>query len=157
MTPNGRPAGHRCVKPMQDEMHPAGRGAHGPGRRRHLGPGGRGSLTCAAVGELLPALAGGEIGASRRVRAHVAVCLRCQAEMARYRRQARQLRELRDEPILPSPALAAQVVAGIDAAWVPRGSRVVRNIACVGGISVATVAGAGVLVWMGRRRLVAAG
>jgi hypothetical protein len=141
---------------MWDETHPARRPEPGPGRRHHLGPRSRGSLTCASIAEILPALAADEAGASRRVRSHVAVCLRCQAEIARYRRLTRQLRSLRDEPVTPAPTLAAQVVAGIDAAWVPRGSRVVRNLACVGGISVATVAGAGVLVWMGRRRPLAA-
>jgi hypothetical protein len=139
---------------MQDEERPPGRGLR---RRHHLGASRRGPVSCEVVADLLSGLANDETDASRRVRAHVASCLRCQAAMAHYRRLARQVRALRDDPIYPAPSLAADVLAGIDAAWVPRGSRVARNLACVGGLSMATVAGAGMLMWRGRRRLVAAG
>jgi hypothetical protein len=104
-------------------------------------------------------LAGEELEVSRRVRSHVAVCLRCQAEVARYRRLRRNLRALRDQPIDPGPALSAEILAALDAGWAaPRASRIaLRSLACVGGISVATAAGAGMLVWMSRRRLAVAG
>jgi hypothetical protein len=121
-----------------------------------------GEPTCSTVADLLPALALGECRGGRRARGHVEACLRCQAEVARYRRTARQLRALRAVPAPVPPgsveALVAEVLAAIDGAWTPRASQVRRRVACVGGVcSVATVAGAGVLVWMGRRRPLVAG
>lgn len=129
-----------------------------PLSRRHLGAAGRGRVTCESIAEVLPALALGEADVSRRVRDHVAVCLHCQAEMARYRRLRRSLLALRDEPVDASPLLTAQILERLDDAFAgDRGSRTALQVACVGGLSVATVAGAGMLVWLTRRRLALAG
>jgi hypothetical protein len=130
-----------------------------PLSRRHLGPAGRGRLTCESIADVLPALATGEADVGRRIRNHVAVCLRCQAEMARYRRLRRSLLALRDQPVDAGPMLAAQILERLDSAFTTedRGSRTALQVACVGGLSVATVAGAGMLVWLTRRRLALAG
>jgi hypothetical protein len=88
---------------------------------------------------------------------HVESCLRCQAELAAYRRILRHLRTMRHDLIDPPPGALAQVLAAIEAAadephspatWAVRA-------AYVGGITVATAAAgaAGVLVWMNRRRI----
>jgi hypothetical protein len=117
-------------------------------------------LDCATVSLLLPALADGE-DVGRRARQHVEICLRCQAELARYRRLRRDLRALRRAPVpTPHPSLLVDVLAGIDAVPGPdRPHPVARTVAVAGGISVATAAAgaAGVLVWMSRRRMALAG
>jgi hypothetical protein len=90
--------------------------------------------------------------------AHVARCLRCQAEMTTYRRILRHLRALRHDDVpTPPGALAAVLTALHSAALDERragSSRAVRA-AYVGGITVVTAAAttAGLLVWMSRRRL----
>jgi hypothetical protein len=149
MTPFCPSSSQRGVNVTWDESYP---------RRRAAGR----ALTCADVAETLPSLAGGETGVSRRVRSHVETCLRCQAEVAHYRRQRRQLRALRYEPVesdpgLAAPELASMVLARIHPVWeAHQEARAVRrSLARVGGISAVTVtvAGAGVLVWMSRRRL----
>lgn len=125
-----------------------------PLSRRHLGPAGRGRITCESIADVLPGLAMGEADVSRRIRDHVAVCLRCQAEMARYRRLRRSLLALREQPVEAGPMLASQILERLDAAFIDnRGSFTALQMACVGGLSVATVAGAGMLVWFTRRRL----
>jgi anti-sigma factor RsiW len=49
-----------------------------------------------------------------RASRHVGSCLRCQAELAQYRRLLRTLRQLRDEPVLVPPDLPALVYARLD-------------------------------------------
>jgi anti-sigma factor RsiW len=119
----------------------------------------RRSVDCETVSPSLSALADGE-DVNRRVRHHVEACLRCQAEVARYRRLQRDLHALRRVPVPAHPSLVVDVLASIDA--VPgtgRPHQVARTVAVAGGISVATAAAgaAGVLVWMSRRRLALAG
>ena len=45
---------------------------------------------------------------------HVGSCLRCQAELAQYRRLLRTLRSLRHQPVEVPADLAALVLAGLD-------------------------------------------
>jgi anti-sigma factor RsiW len=111
---------------------------------------------CDDAGPWLAAVASGEDGTPRRLGAHIATCLRCQAEVAHYRRLRRNLRSLRFDEVDPDPSLYAEVLAALDGAAVARqgAHMVLRTAAYVGGISVATAAGAaGVLVWMSRRRM----
>ncbi len=110
---------------------------------------------CRDAATSLQGLAGGEELVDPAVRAHVERCLRCQAEVVAYRRILRGLRSLRHEVVTPPPGALAAVLAALEAAdarhttlaatWAARA-------AYVGGITVATGA-AGVLVWLGRRRL----
>jgi threonine dehydrogenase-like Zn-dependent dehydrogenase len=88
---------------------------------------------------------------------HLAECLRCQAEVAAYRKILRHLRSLRrDEVPAPAGALAA-VLAALEAAALeePLSSahRVLR-VAYVGGLTVATAAAGagGLLVWINPRK-----
>jgi hypothetical protein len=116
-------------------------------------------VDCETVSASLPALADGD-DVKRRTRRHVVVCLRCQAEVARYRRLQRDLHALRRVPVAPHPSLLVDVLAGIDALPGPvRPHQVARTVAVASGISVATAAAgaAGVLVWMSRRRMSLAG
>jgi hypothetical protein len=89
---------------------------------------------------------------------HVAGCLRCQAEVAAYRRILRHLRALRHDLVDPPPGALAAVVAALEAAAIEQqsaGASWAVRAAYVGGITVATAAAgaAGMLVWMNRRRL----
>jgi hypothetical protein len=111
---------------------------------------------CRQAAACLPALAAGDGSVDDRVAAHVAQCLRCQAEVAAYRRILRHLRSLRDQEMPAPPGAVAAVLeslaAGVEDSS-PGISRVLW-VAYVGGITVATAAAgaAGVLVWMNRRR-----
>ena len=90
-----------------------------------------------------------------RWRRHVETCLRCQAELARYRKLARALHTLRTEMFDPGPGLVSEVIASLEDA----GERhLLRSLlsgnkaAYVGGIAVATAGAAGALVIASRSR-----
>jgi hypothetical protein len=112
---------------------------------------------CRGVAETIPQIAAQEPGIDPRATAHVAQCLRCQAEVAAYHRLLRHLRSLRHEGVA---APAGSLSAVLSALEVAAGEQSVHSTtwavraACVGGITVATAAAgaAGVMVWMNRRR-----
>ena len=112
---------------------------------------------CRLVAAELPGLAAGEPAIDERLARHVAQCLRCQAEVAAYRRILRHLRSLRDDETSTPPGAITDVLAALAAAGLEEttssANRMLRA-AYVGGITVATAAAgaAGVLVWMSRRR-----
>ena len=90
-------------------------------------------MRCEAIAESLPGVVDGSARLDRAERRHVEQCLRCQAELAQYRKLLRAMRLLRT-----------------DVGAVPG-----RRVAYLGGIAAAaTAAGAGaaiVLVSRGRR------
>lgn len=108
---------------------------------------------CDAVGGLLPAWVAGEADLDKRARDHLAQCLRCQADVARYRRMLRTLHALRPQGDQPSPELLSDIIAGLDgqrrARWSPAPWVAI-------GVTAAAAAGAagaaGVLLWSARRR-----
>jgi len=121
---------------------------------------------CAAAWEWLPSVAAGDSipagdgradGATRhRIEGHVATCLRCQAEVARYRRLRRTMRGLGQLSIEPGPEVLPAILASLQRA---DGRRTTpypgtgRRTVYVGGVAVATAgAAAGMLVWVTRRR-----
>jgi hypothetical protein len=116
---------------------------------------------CRQAAAYLPVVAAGEAGddgASARAVEHIGSCLRCQAEVAAYRRILRHLRALRHDEVPSPPGALAAVLAALEAAEGGLGeqsasSRALR-VAYVGGITMATAAAgaAGVLVWLSRRR-----
>ena len=55
------------------------------------------------------------------VQRHIETCLRCQAELARYRRMLRGLQLLRTRYLEPAPGLLAQTLAAIEEAGERRG------------------------------------
>ncbi len=105
---------------------------------------------CDGVGELLPAWVAGEVELDERARAHVAQCLRCQADAARYRRMLRTLHALRAEPGEALPPVMADILTEMD------GRRSRRGPGPWVAVGVAGAAGAlgalGVLAWVVRRR-----
>ena len=83
---------------------------------------------------------------------HVAHCLRCQAELARYSRLRRRLRLLAEvvEPAPPPLATAVEDATGTetDAGHSPRRGPQVSRVAATGGAVAAAAAGAAaVIVW----------
>ncbi len=74
------------------------------------------AVTCASVASLLPAMADGSEAAAASLAAtrHVASCLGCQAEVARYRRMVRSLGSLRDQAVPVPPGLLDAVVDALD-------------------------------------------
>jgi hypothetical protein len=93
------------------------------------------------------------------VQGHVETCLRCQAELARYRRLLRALQLLRTRYLEPAPGLLAQTLASLEEAGEQRAVRSIvtgRRLAyagAIGGAAVAAGAAATVmLVARSRRR-----
>ena len=116
-------------------------------------------ITCAEVAEMLPAAVDGDSGhrrLDRRVGRHVEQCLRCQAELAGYRRLLRALHELRTEVLLPPPGAVAACLAALAGAGERRAGAALlggRRAAYLGGLVVAaTAAGAGAAVVLVTRR-----
>ena len=113
-------------------------------------------MRCEEIAELLPQIVEGDERADRRVVGHVESCLRCQAEVVQYRKLLRALRQLRTEVLEPAPGLLAEVLASLEAAGERGAIRSIltgRRGAYLGGIAVATAAGAaGAVVLAGRRK-----
>ncbi len=83
--------------------------------------------------------------------AHVESCLRCQAEVANYRRMRRTLRSLADHPAVTSPQLEDQILDALDGVDGGQPSRVpVAAAATIGGLAAA----AGVIAFAARHRRV---
>lgn len=125
---------------------------------------------CREAVDAVAMIAAGEEGVDRRAAAHVGACLRCQAEVAAYRRVLATMRSMRAD-VLPVPARALS--EALEAVHGPAGSAgssvagagsagsagssgegtpawAVRA-AYVGGITAASAAG--MFVWLSRRRL----
>jgi anti-sigma factor RsiW len=93
---------------------------------------------------------------SRSVVRHVATCLRCQAEVARYRRTRRLLRQLHDrhpsalapDADLDGPHADAEPEPESDPE--PASSSSGRRLVLVGGIAAATLAAAATVTVVGR-------
>ena len=114
-------------------------------------------MRCDALTELLAEAADGHPVPDRAARAHVEHCLRCQADLAQYRRLHRGLRQLADRRVATPAEWVEEVLAAIDEA--NRGSsagRTLRRAAVLGGMAAVTAAGAAsvpVLSTRSRRRL----
>ena len=79
-------------------------------------------------------------------RRHVEGCLRCQAEVAQYRKLLRALRTLRTEVLSPAPGLVSDILLSIEQAGERSAVRSAlrgRRVAYMGAIGVASVAAAG--------------
>jgi len=130
-----------------------------------LGDAGRriSGITCAEVAELLPAVVDGVLDRrrldrrlDRRVGRHVEQCLRCQAELAGYRRLLRVLHDLRTEVLLPPAGAVAGCLAALAGAGERRAGAALlsgHRGAYVGGLAVAaTAAGAGAALVLATRK-----
>jgi hypothetical protein len=71
---------------------------------------------CEEIAILLPQVVDSAEPVALPVQRHVESCLRCQAELARYRRMLRGLQLLRTQYFEPTPGLLASTLATITAA-----------------------------------------
>jgi len=114
-------------------------------------------MRCDEVTALLPALVDGEPVGFEAER-HVETCLRCQAELARYRRLLRTLSLLRSRYVVPTPGLLADTLAMITEATEYGARRTLlsgRRLAyagAIGGSALAAGATAVVLIARSRKR-----
>ena len=115
-------------------------------------------VTCVSVADALPGIVDGMEVADLDLRRHVETCLRCQAELAQYRKLLRALHQLRTEVLEPAPGLVPDILAALGAAGERRAIHHLlngRRVAYVGGIAAATAAGAAgaILASRARRRV----
>jgi anti-sigma factor RsiW len=112
-------------------------------------------MRCEELAEVVAASVDGDDSDDWRVRRHLSTCLRCQAELARYRKLVRALRGLRSEVFDPGPGLVADVLASLEEAGERHLLRSLlsgHKVAYVGGLAVATAGAAGALVIATRSR-----
>ncbi|MEO0493136.1 MAG: hypothetical protein AAF081_06950 [Actinomycetota bacterium] len=96
-------------------------------------------------------LAGDDAVLSAEAAAHVAQCLRCQAEIANYKRMRRVMRGLADHHGLEAPDLEHRILVALDTADGTSGTRVPAVAAAtIGGVAAA----AGVIAFAVRHRRV---
>ncbi len=112
---------------------------------------------CDALAGVLPALIEGAGSArwpaSGRDARHVETCLRCQAELARYRRISRLLAQLREEREVLPPGLVRDVLSSVEQVALRRARRGARRgRLALAGVLVTAAAVAGALAaGLGRR------
>lgn len=116
-------------------------------------------MRCEEVALLLPEAIDGIEPVAVPVQDHVESCLRCQAELARYRRMLRGLQLLRTQFLEPAPGLLTQTLAAIEEASerhavhsILTGRRIAYAGAIAGAVAAAGGTAAAVLVHRARRR-----
>ena len=100
-------------------------------------------MRCDDVALLLPEAVDGDVPVALPVQRHVESCLRCQAELARYRRMLRGLQLLRTQYLEPAPGVLSQTLAAIGEASEQRAIRSLlsgRRMAYVGAVGGALAA-----------------
>ena len=114
------------------------------------------------VADLLPGLADGTLEIEDRTRAFIESDLRCQAELARYRRLLRGLGTLRAAYLEPAPGSLAQTLNSLAvegerrvARSILTGRRIAVAAAALGGAAIAGVATAAVMTARTRRHVLA--
>jgi anti-sigma factor RsiW len=118
-------------------------------------------MQCDDVARLLPEAVEGGAAVELSVQRHIETCLRCQAEVARYRKMLRGLQLLRTRYLEPAPGMLAQTLAALEVAGERHAMRSVlsgRRLAYAGAIGGAAVAAGAaataVIVHRARRRSV---
>ena len=102
------------------------------------------SMQCDEVARILPEAVEGGAAVELSVQRHIESCLRCQAELARYRRMLRGLQLLRTRYLEPTPGLLAQTLAAIEEAGERQAVHSIltgRRLAYAGAIAVNLVRG----------------
>jgi len=98
---------------------------------------------CDEIAILLPQVVDSAEPVALPVQRHVESCLRCQAELARYRRMLRGLQLLRTQYFEPTPGMLAATLASITAASERRAVNSVltkRRLAYAGAVAGAVAA-----------------
>jgi hypothetical protein len=76
----------------------------------------REQISCAEVALALPSILDGGSSADEIVVEHVGECLRCQSELAKYRKLLRLLNQLRAARVEPPPGAVADVLGALEEA-----------------------------------------
>jgi hypothetical protein len=120
-------------------------------------------VRCEEVALLIPSTLDDDAPTALPVQRHVESCLRCQAELARYRKMLRGLQLLRTQFLEPAPGLVGQTLAALGEVSEQHAIRSLlnkRRVAYAGAIggalAAAGAAAAGVAVHRSRRRAAAA-
>lgn len=106
-------------------------------------------MRCEEVAEQLAGVVDRSAVLDRRASRHVGSCLRCQAELVQYRRLARTLRQLRDEPVAVPIGLTALVSARLDALGAP--NPWARRVAYAGALAATAAGAAGAIALVANR------
>lgn len=114
-------------------------------------------MQCETIADELSAIVEGGHRADRRVVRHVESCLRCQAELAQYRRLLRTVHQLRTQVLEPAPGLLSEILADLEEAGERGAIRSLltgRRLAYLSGVAVAAGAAgaAGAIVVVSRAR-----
>ncbi len=117
-------------------------------------------MQCDDVVRMLPEAIEHGFAVNLPAQRHIESCLRCQAEVVRYRRMLRGLQMLRTRYLEPSPGLLTQTLAALGEAGERQAVRSLvsgKRVAYVGAIGGATLCAAGaataaVLVRRSKRR-----
>jgi hypothetical protein len=98
---------------------------------------------------MLAGVVDGSAVLDRQAAGHVDACLRCQAELAQYRRLLRSLRQLRDDPVDVPADVPALIRARLDEAVAasPWG----RRAAFAGAVAATAAGAAGAIVLVANR------
>jgi hypothetical protein len=75
---------------------------------------GEAEVSCAEVALVLPSILDGDYSADEAVISHVGSCLRCQSELARYRKLLRLLNQLRAYRVEPPVGVVADVLGVLE-------------------------------------------
>lgn len=120
-------------------------------------------MQCDDVARILPEAVDRGAAVEDSVQRHIDSCLRCQAELARYRKLLRGLQLLRTRYLEPAPGLVAQTLAAIEEAGEREARRAILSgkrvayASAIGGAAVAAGAAATVvIVHRARRRAIPA-
>jgi len=116
-------------------------------------------MRCDEMATRLPGLVDGDGPLDLEAERHAATCLRCQADLARYRRLRRNLLALADVRVPVTAELLESTFAHLDEGAERRGSRsrYLAYAGAIGGAAVAATATAAVIVVRSRRGLKLAG
>jgi anti-sigma factor RsiW len=106
-------------------------------------------VQCDDINELLAGAVDGSTVLDPAAAHHVGACLRCQAELANYRRLLRSLRALRDDPVAAPADLPQLVASRLDGSARP--SPWPRRVAYAGAVAATAAAGAGAIVLVATR------
>jgi hypothetical protein len=100
-------------------------------------------MQCEEVARILPEAVDQGVAVDVSVQRHIEACLRCQAELARYRKILRGLQLLRTRYLEPTPGLLAQTLTALEVAGEREARRAIlngRRLAYAGAIGGAAVA-----------------
>jgi hypothetical protein len=115
-------------------------------------------MRCDEIAALLPSLVDGVDETNLVAERHVQECLRCQADLVRYRKLVRNLELLRTRYVEPTPGLLGDTLAALTDAAERSAFRTMvtaRRLAyagAIGGTAVATAATAALIIARSRRR-----